>query len=157
MMREASEVQPADFSAGKNLKERINMFLQLAGMGVEQVDIGCPAGSETDYAFCRRLVKEGCVPLAVSLKLSCPANAEAVRKSLKALEGIENAVICLEPQSAAIYWHGSEDADNAEKAGSKEYADSTGDADSVGNADSTWKADLIRNRILERNLGNRKR
>ena len=73
--------------------DRLALFLRLVSEGYKEIHIGCPAASEQEYAFCRRLISDGMVPPDVTVRVDAPPGPEMIRKTFEAIDGLPGAVV----------------------------------------------------------------
>jgi 2-isopropylmalate synthase len=70
-------------------------FDLLVGLGVREIEVGFPAASMTDFAFCRTLVEEGLIPDGVTIAVLTQARPELIERTFEAIEGAPRAIVHL--------------------------------------------------------------
>ena len=76
---------------GQERKER--MFRLLLDMGFEEIEIGFPSASQTDFDFARWCIEEGGVPENVSLQVLVQCRPELITRTFESLEGAKNPIV----------------------------------------------------------------
>src|SRR5438445_7368039 len=71
------------------------MFDMLVKLGFKEIEVGFPAASETDFAFCRELVEENLVPDDVTIQVLTQARAELIERSCESIRGAKRAIMHL--------------------------------------------------------------
>ena len=71
------------------------MFDMLVKLGFKEIEVGFPAASETDFAFCRELVEENLVPDDVTIQVLTQARAELIERSFESIRGARRAIMHL--------------------------------------------------------------
>jgi len=64
-------------------------------MGFKEIEIGFPSASETDYNFCRHLIKNNLIPKSVTVQVLTQAREHLIDKTFESLEGCHSAIIHL--------------------------------------------------------------
>lgn len=64
-------------------------------MGFKQIEVSYPSASNTDFNFTRKLIEENLVPDDVSIQVLIPAKKEWIKKSVEAMEGVNNGIFHL--------------------------------------------------------------
>ena len=78
-----------------SLEEKIEFFKELVRIGFKEIEVGFPAASETEYAFCRALIEDNLIPDDVTIQVLTQAREHIIKKTFEAVEGAKNAVIHL--------------------------------------------------------------
>jgi 2-isopropylmalate synthase len=71
------------------------LFDALVGIGFKEIEVGFPAASAADFAFCRTLIEEHLIPDDVTVQVLVPARGSLIETTFKALEGAKRAIIHL--------------------------------------------------------------
>ncbi len=71
------------------------MFDMLVKLGFKEIEVGFPAASETDFAFCRELVEENLVPDDVTIQVLTQARSELIARSFESIRGARRAIMHL--------------------------------------------------------------
>ena len=78
-----------------NLEEKLDFFKMLVDIGFKEIEVGCPAASETEYNFARALIERDMIPDDVTIHVLTQAREHIIRKTFAALEGAPQAVVHL--------------------------------------------------------------
>ncbi len=78
-----------------NLSQKINFFKFLVKLGFKEIEVGFPAASDTEYAFCRTLIEQNLIPEDVTIQVLTQSREHIIQKTFEALEGVHKAVIHL--------------------------------------------------------------
>ena len=74
---------------------KVAMFKALFGMGFKEIEVGFPSASETDYAFCRKLIDEDLIPDDVVIQVLTQSRQELIRRTFEAISGAKRAIVHL--------------------------------------------------------------
>ena len=72
---------------------KARMFKLLVDMGFQEIEIGFPSASQTDFDFARWCVEEGNVPDNVDLQVLVQCRPELITRTFEALEGAKTPII----------------------------------------------------------------
>ena len=61
----------------------------------EEIEIGFPAASETEYTFCRTLIEQNLIPDDVTIQVLTQSREHIIAKTFEALKGCKNAIVHL--------------------------------------------------------------
>lgn len=78
-----------------SLDEKVEFFAKLVRMGFKEIEIGFPAASDTEYAFCRKLIDDGLIPDDVTIQVLTQAREHIINKTFEAVKGAKKAIIHL--------------------------------------------------------------
>ena len=78
-----------------NLDEKLEFFKLLVDIGFEEIEIGFPAASETEYDFCRTLIEQDMIPDDVAIQVLTQSREHIIEKTFDALRGCKNAIVHL--------------------------------------------------------------
>lgn len=78
-----------------SLEEKLRYFEMLVQIGFKEIEIGFPAASETEYAFCRRLIEDGRIPADVTIQVLTQSREHIIRKTFEAIDGAPHAIVHL--------------------------------------------------------------
>jgi 2-isopropylmalate synthase len=76
---------------GQERKER--MFRLLLDMGFQEIEIGFPSASQTDFDFARWCIEHGEVPSNVSLQVLVQCRKELIERTFESLEGAHKPIV----------------------------------------------------------------
>ena len=78
-----------------SLDEKLEFFRYLVKIGFEEIEIGFPAASETEYEFCRTLIENNMIPDDVTIQVLTQAREHINAKTFEALKGAKHAIVHL--------------------------------------------------------------
>ena len=78
-----------------SLDEKLEFFQMLVDIGFKEIEVGCPAASETEYNFMRALIEKDMIPDDVTVQVLTQAREHIIKKTFEAVEGAKHAVIHL--------------------------------------------------------------
>ena len=78
-----------------NLKDKLTFFQMLVQAGFREIEIGFPAASETEYAFCRTLIEEHLIPEDVTIQVLTQSREHIIAKTFEAIDGAPHAIVHL--------------------------------------------------------------
>ncbi|MEE4362043.1 MAG: 2-isopropylmalate synthase [Pseudomonadales bacterium] len=76
-------------------EEKLRFWNLLLGLGFEEIEVGFPAASQTDFDFVRKIIDEDRIPEAVTIQVLCQAREELIARSVDALAGAKRAIFHL--------------------------------------------------------------
>lgn len=89
------------------------MFELLVRMGYQEIEVGFPSASETDFAFVRSLIEEDVIPDDVTISVLTQAREDLIERTTQALTGARRANIHLynavAPLFRRVVFHASKD------------------------------------------------
>ena len=77
------------------VEEKLELFGELVRIGFEQIEVGFPSASQTEYAFMRRLIEADAVPEGVSVQVLTQAREHLIRRTFESLRGFKRAIVHL--------------------------------------------------------------
>ncbi|MDE6595511.1 MAG: 2-isopropylmalate synthase, partial [Oscillospiraceae bacterium] len=78
-----------------SLEEKLEFWKYLVKVGFKEIEIGFPAASETEYAFCRALIEQDLIPDDVTVQVLTQSREHIIAKTFEALKGCKNAIVHL--------------------------------------------------------------
>ncbi len=89
------------------------MFELLVRMGYQEIEVGFPSASETDFAFVRSLIEDDVIPDDVTISVLTQAREDLIERTTQALTGARRANIHLynavAPLFRRVVFHASKD------------------------------------------------
>ena len=76
-------------------ERKMRMFETLCQMGFKEIEVGFPSASETDFAFCRKIIDEGRIPDDVTIQVLTQSREELIRRTFEAIAGSKRAIVHL--------------------------------------------------------------
>ncbi len=83
-------------------EDKLEYFSALVKAGFQEIEIGFPAASETEFAFCRRLIEEDLIPENVTVQVLTQSREHIIRRTFEALEGCKQAIVHLYNSTSAV-------------------------------------------------------
>lgn len=74
-------------------ERKIRLFETLVEIGFEEIEVGFPAASQTDYDFVRRLIDEDRIPEHVTIQVLTQCRAELIDRTFEAIEGAPASIV----------------------------------------------------------------
>ncbi len=81
--------------APMSLGEKLEFFSELVRIGFKEIEIGFPAASDTEYAFCRALIEQQLIPDDVTIQVLTQSREHIIEKTFESLRGCKNAIVHL--------------------------------------------------------------
>ncbi len=78
-----------------NLDQKINFFKHLVKLGFKEIEVGFPAASDTEFAFCRALIEKNLIPDDVTIQVLTQSREHIIRRTFEAIEGCPKAIVHL--------------------------------------------------------------
>jgi 2-isopropylmalate synthase len=78
---------------GPDKKRR--MFDLLLQLGFKEIEVGFPAASDTDWAFCREIIEQNLIPHDVTIQVLTQSRTELIDKTFAAIRGARRAIVHL--------------------------------------------------------------
>ncbi|MFP6656318.1 MAG: 2-isopropylmalate synthase [Myxococcota bacterium] len=76
---------------GWDRKQRL--FDVLVQAGFQEIEVGFPSASQTEFDFVRRLIDEGRIPDSVTIQVLTPCRDELIDRTFEAIEGAPNSIV----------------------------------------------------------------
>ncbi|MFN2540117.1 MAG: 2-isopropylmalate synthase, partial [Mycobacteriales bacterium] len=80
-------IEPMDSARKKQ------MFQLLVEMGYQEIEVGFPAASSTDFDFIRELIEEDLIPADVTIQVLTQAREELIERTVRSLVGCKSPVL----------------------------------------------------------------
>ena len=78
-----------------NTEKKRDMFRLCAAMGFQDIEVGFPSASQTDYDFVRFLIEGDHIPGGVAIQVLTQAREHLIQKSFESLRGVKRAIVHL--------------------------------------------------------------
>lgn len=78
-----------------DLEAKIEFFNELVQIGFKEIEIGFPSASDTEYAFCRYLIRNGLIPDDISIQVLTPARPFHIKNSFEAIRSAKRVIMHL--------------------------------------------------------------
>jgi 2-isopropylmalate synthase len=79
------------------------MFDLLVRMGYQEIEVGFPAASQTDYDFVRQLIEEDLIPDQVTISVLTQAREDLIERTVQSLVGADRANVHLYNATAPLF------------------------------------------------------
>jgi 2-isopropylmalate synthase len=79
------------------------MFELLVRMGYQEIEVGFPAASETDFAFVRELIESDAVPDDVTISVLTQAREDLIERTVQSIVGARDANVHLYNATAPLF------------------------------------------------------
>ncbi|MDE5618247.1 MAG: 2-isopropylmalate synthase, partial [Clostridia bacterium] len=66
-----------------SLEQKLEFFTLLCKIGFKEIEIGFPAASETEYAFCRTLIERNLIPDDVTVQVLTQSREHIIAKTFE--------------------------------------------------------------------------
>ncbi len=78
-----------------DVARKLRLFEQLVAIGFQEIEIGFPAASQTEYAFVRQLIEQQLIPAHVTVQVLTQSRPELIRRTFESLRGVRRAIVHL--------------------------------------------------------------
>ena len=78
-----------------SLDEKLEFFQMLVDIGFNEIEVGFPAASETEYQLMRTLIEKDMIPHDVTVQVLTQAREHIIKRTFEAVKGAPHAVIHL--------------------------------------------------------------
>lgn len=75
--------------------EKQKMWDLLVEVGFQEIEVGFPAASQTDFDFVRKIIEEDRIPEGVTIQVLCQAREELIQRTCEAVAGAKNVIFHL--------------------------------------------------------------
>lgn len=75
--------------------EKQKMWDLLIEVGFQEIEVGFPAASQTDFDFVRKIIEEDRIPEGVTIQVLCQAREELIRRTCEAVSGAKRVIFHL--------------------------------------------------------------
>ena len=72
--------------------EKMRFWNLLLEIGFEEIEVGFPAASQTDFDFVRRIIEDDLIPEGVTIQVLCQAREELIERTIDAIAGAPRAI-----------------------------------------------------------------
>ena len=86
-----------------SVDEKIEFFQLLCKIGFREIEIGFPAASETEYAFCRALIEENLIPDGVTIQVITQPRGHIIERTFDAIRGAKSVIVHLYSSTSTAY------------------------------------------------------
>jgi 2-isopropylmalate synthase len=79
------------------------MFELLVKMGYQEIEVGFPSASQTDFDFVRQLIEEDVIPDEVTISVLTQAREDLIERTVQSLVGVDRANVHLYNATAPLF------------------------------------------------------
>ena len=72
---------------------KIRLFEALVAVGFQEIEVGFPSASETEFDFVRRLIEEDRIPESVTIQVLTQCRDELIERTFEAIEGAPHSLV----------------------------------------------------------------
>ena len=72
---------------------KVRLFEALVAAGFQEIEVGFPSASQTDFDFVRRLIEEDRIPEDVSIQVLTQCRDDLIDRTFEAIEGAASAIV----------------------------------------------------------------
>ncbi|MCI8524740.1 MAG: 2-isopropylmalate synthase [Oscillospiraceae bacterium] len=76
-----------------SLEEKLEFYQLLLKVGFQEIEVGFPAASETEYTFLRTLIERDMIPPDVTVQVLAQCREHIIRRTFEACKGAPSAII----------------------------------------------------------------
>lgn len=73
-------------------QEKLEFWNLLLDVGVQEIEVGFPAASQTDFDFVRKIIEEDLIPEDVTIQILCQAREDLIKRSVDAVAGARRVI-----------------------------------------------------------------
>ena len=77
------------------VSQKLRMFQLLIDIGFQEIEVGFPSASQTDFDFVRSLITDNLIPDHVTIQVLTPAREALIRHTFESLQGAKRAIVHL--------------------------------------------------------------
>ncbi|MCY7282154.1 MAG: 2-isopropylmalate synthase, partial [Cyanobacteria bacterium CAN_BIN43] len=77
------------------VSQKLRMFQLLIDIGFQEIEVGFPSASQTDFDFVRSLITDNLIPDHVTIQVLTPAREALIRRTFESLQGAKRAIVHL--------------------------------------------------------------
>lgn len=82
--------------------QKQKMYNLLLELGFQEIEVGFPAASQTDYDFVRMIIEEDMIPDDVAIQVLCQAREELIEKTFEAVKGAKKVIFHLYNSTSTV-------------------------------------------------------
>lgn len=74
-------------------ERKIRLFESLVAIGFQEIEVGFPSASETEFGFIRRLIDEDRIPGNVTIQVLTQCRVDLIERTFEAIEGAPSCIV----------------------------------------------------------------
>lgn len=78
-----------------SVRQKLRLFQLLIDIGFQEIEVGFPSASQTDFDFVRSLITDNLIPDHVTIQVLTPAREVLIRRTFESLQGAKRAIVHL--------------------------------------------------------------
>ena len=78
-----------------DVEEKLEFFDLLVRIGFQEIEVGFPSASQTEFDFVRRLIEENRIPADVAIQVLCQCREDLISRTVESIEGAKNVIFHL--------------------------------------------------------------
>jgi 2-isopropylmalate synthase len=86
-----------------NVQQKLRLFQLLIDIGFQEIEVGFPSASQTDFDFVRSLIVNDLIPNHVTIQVLTPARENLIRRTFESLQGAEKAIVHLYNATSPVF------------------------------------------------------
>src|SRR5574343_348739 len=76
-----------------NVDKKMRMFQMLCDIGFQEIEVGFPSASQTEFDFVRSLIEEDRIREGVSIEVLTQAREPLIRRTFESIKGAKQAIV----------------------------------------------------------------
>lgn len=86
-----------------NLNRKHRLFQTLVKVGLKEIEVGFPAGSQIDFNFCRQLVEQNLIPKDITPMVMTQLRHDLIDRTLESMSGARRVIVHLYNAVAPVW------------------------------------------------------
>lgn len=78
-----------------NLAKKHRLYQTLLEVGIKEIEVGFPAGSQIDYDFCRELIEQNLIPQDVTPMVMTQLREDLIQRTVESMKGARRVIVHL--------------------------------------------------------------
>lgn len=86
-----------------NVQQKLRLFQLLIDIGFQEIEVGFPSASQTEFDFIRYLIEKELIPDRVTIQVLTQARETLIRRTFEALRGAKRAIVHLYNATSPVF------------------------------------------------------
>lgn len=86
-----------------NVQQKLRLFQLLIDIGFQEIEVGFPSASQTEFDFIRYLIENELIPDRVTIQVLTQARETLIRRTFEALRGAKRAIVHLYNATSPVF------------------------------------------------------
>ena len=86
-----------------NIERKLQLFKLLVQIGFEEIEVGFPSASQTEFDFVRYLIEQQLIPDDVTIQVLTPAREHLIRRTFDALRGVKQVIVHIYNATSPVF------------------------------------------------------